>query len=81
VHFNSVEFAQKMRALLSFAHRGSRQEIYEILGDLNIGFQMPTFKDVPENEDVAATVLDVAPRQPWIGPLRQAVIPMGEKAS
>ena len=82
VHFNSAHFAGKVRQLLSSAHRGSRQEINEILGDLNIGFQMPTLKDVPENEDVAATVLDVAPRQPWIGPLRQAVIPIsGEKAS
>ena len=82
MQFNSVNFAEKVRALVRSAQRGSRQEIYQIFDELDIGFQMPTFKDVLQNEGVAAAGLDVAPRQvgtvsPW-----QAVFPIsGQKAS
>ena len=89
VHFNSAEFAQRVRALVQSAHRGSRQEIYQIFDELDIGFQTPIFKDVGQNEkevrqneDLAAAAMDVAPRKPRSGPPWPAVFPIsGEKVS
>ena len=70
VHFDSAIFAEKVRDLQSAARRGSEHEIYSILGELNIGFQMPTFEDAPEHGVAAA----VGAGQPQSAPsLRQVV--------
>jgi lipopolysaccharide/colanic/teichoic acid biosynthesis glycosyltransferase len=50
VHFNSAEFAQKVRALVRSAHRGSQHEIYQIFDELDIGFQTPIFNHVGQNQ-------------------------------
>jgi len=79
---SSVKFNEQVRALLSSASRGARQEIYEILSDLNIGFQMPTIKNPGGHEGAAAAALDVAPPQRRLGATRQAVVPISQgKAS
>jgi len=81
-HFNSADFAEKVRALISSAHRGSRQEIYQMLGEFDIGFQVPTFKDFRGNEDMAVTGLDAVPRKPQSGNPWKVVFPISqEKAS
>jgi FlaA1/EpsC-like NDP-sugar epimerase len=81
-HINSVDFAEKVSALVRSAHRGSRQEIYQMFDELDIGFQMPTFKDVRPNEDVAAAGLDVVPRKPQSGHPWKVAFPISqEKAS
>ena len=82
VRFNPANFSEKVKQLLSAAHRGSRYEIYELLSDLKIGFQMPRFDGIPESEDVDAAGVDVPSLQPrTVAPWR-AVFPIsGEKAS
>lgn len=64
-------FAEKVRDLQSAARRGSRQEIYGILSELNIGFQMPTFEAAPEHQGTAAAA--AAQQQQGSASLRRAV--------
>ena len=55
VHFDSAMFSEKLKELQSAARYGSRQEIYEILGELNIGFEVPTVEDISARGSAAAT--------------------------
>ena len=76
---DSVDFAEKVKALVSSAHRGSRREIYQMFDELDIGFQMPRFEDVRANEDVAAAGLEAVPRKPQSGYPWKVVFPLSEE--
>ena len=71
VQFDPAIFAEKLRELQSAARRGSRQEIYESFKELNIGFQVPAFENVPEHEVAAAAA--AAQQQQGSVSLRRAV--------
>jgi FlaA1/EpsC-like NDP-sugar epimerase len=75
VQFDPVIFAEKLRELQSAARRGSRKEIHKVLCELNIGFQVPTVENVPEQEIVApaAAVVDAGKNQQGNMALRQVV--------
>jgi len=73
VHFDSAVFSEKVRELQSAARRGSRQDIYNILGTLNIGFKMPPLVDVPEQGVAAAGAVGAAQQEQGVVSLRKVV--------
>ena len=55
VEFDSTLFAEKVSELQTAARWGLQQKIYEILCELNIGFQIPRVENVERHELAAAS--------------------------